>query len=88
MFKLIYGREQAGRLKPSSEGVRRLMAKFPNTRNENWLLIGDSWIDGKAAHDAGIAFIAYKANPMRLAQNGVNPDCSISCLTELITLLK
>ena len=35
--------------------------------------MGDSWVDGAAAHAGGAAFIAYGADPAELARRGVAP---------------
>lgn len=88
LFHGVYGRERVPALKPSPAGVHRILADYPDTSPENWLSVGDSWIDGKAASAAGVAFIAYNPDPAKLEQHGVMPYRTLSCLTELLTILE
>jgi phosphoglycolate phosphatase len=58
-FDLVAGREQMTKLKPSPSGIHYILTQYPSVPIENWVMIGDSWIDAKAATDAGIQFIGY-----------------------------
>lgn len=66
-FSRIVSRDEAA-LKPDPAGLRLLEATFPERRI--WV-IGDSWVDGAAAHAGGAAFIAYGADPAELARRRV-----------------
>ena len=60
--RILHGpgtRDEAA-LKPDPSGLRLLEAAFPERRI--WV-VGDSWVDGAAAHAGGAAFIAYGADP-------------------------
>ena len=53
---------------------------------ERVYVIGDSWIDGAAAAQAGARFIAYRRAATDFADRGVVPWRSIGHLSELLTL--
>jgi Predicted phosphatases len=81
-FDAVFGRESVPQLKPSPEGVRAVLARYPQVPPSRWLAVGDSWIDGAAAAGAGIAFAAYRAGP-GLNERGIMPDLRIDRLEEL-----
>lgn len=85
-FDLIVGRERMNALKPSPDGYLRVLDEFKSPANE-WLSVGDSWIDGKASNSAGIRFIAYRSDTDKLMQMNVIADARISDLNELINHL-
>ena len=60
-FSVLVTRDEAA-LKPDPSGLRLLEAAFPERRI--WV-VGDSWVDGAAAHAGGAGFIAYGADPVR-----------------------
>ncbi|MCY9531330.1 MULTISPECIES: HAD family hydrolase [Paenibacillus] len=86
-FDFIIGRELMKSLKPSPDGYLRVLDEFKNSANE-WLSIGDSWIDGKASISAGIRFIAYRSDKEMLKQMKVNPTAELSDLLELMSLIE
>ena len=86
-FDFIIGRELMKALKPSPDGYLRVLDEFMNSANE-WLSIGDSWIDGKASISAGIRFIAYRSDKEMLKQMKVNPTAELSDLLELMSLIE
>jgi phosphoglycolate phosphatase len=87
-FKLIIGREQMSALKPSPSGYHYVMNRFTTITPGEWLSIGDSWIDGKAAQDAGIPFISYRADVEQMLQRGVHPIAQMNHLLQLIDYLE
>jgi phosphoglycolate phosphatase len=72
-FDLIIGREMMTALKPSPSGFHYVMDQFPGIKLHEWVTIGDSWIDGKAAQDAGVPFISYRADANKLSDRGIEP---------------
>jgi phosphoglycolate phosphatase len=78
-FDVLVSRDEAA-LKPDPAGLRVLEAKFPERRI--WV-VGDSWVDGAAAHAGGAAFIAYGADPAELARRGVAPRTVLRDLRQL-----
>ncbi|MGG0813025.1 HAD-IA family hydrolase [Paenibacillus alvei] len=86
-FDFIIGREVMKALKPSPDGYLRVLDEFKHSANE-WLSVGDSWIDGKASVSAGIRFIAYRSDKEKLKQMNVYPTAELSNLLELISLIE
>jgi phosphoglycolate phosphatase len=82
-FDYIAGREQMSELKPSPSGVFAILERFPHIPKERWVLIGDSWIDGKAANEAGVAFLAYQADLEKLKRNQVYCMAHLNTLSEI-----
>jgi HAD superfamily hydrolase (TIGR01549 family) len=78
-FTTLVTRDEAA-LKPDPSGLRLLEAAFPERRI--WV-VGDSWVDGAAAHAGGAAFIAYGADPVELARRGVAPRTILRDLRHL-----
>lgn len=87
-FAHIVGREQMGALKPSPAGVLHILGLCPELPAAAWVMVGDSWIDGKAAQDAGVAFIAYRSRGEELARRGVTPGRVVAGMSELLGWLQ
>ncbi|WP_405030786.1 HAD family hydrolase [Paenibacillus hexagrammi] len=83
-FHMIVGREQMQSLKPSPSGCDYATRQFPELSPEEWVFVGDSWIDGRAATDAGVLFIHYVSHQQDLAEKGVVPIAEISDLLDLV----
>jgi phosphoglycolate phosphatase len=79
-FDDVVGREGMEALKPSPSGLLKVMKTFPNT---SWLMVGDSWIDGKAAMSANIPFIGYQKDVSFYHTHGIEPKAVLSRLQEL-----
>jgi phosphoglycolate phosphatase len=80
LFSLIAGREQMEELKPSASGVHYILRHYPAIPQQDWLMIGDSWIDGMAAKRAGIRFLAYQANLSEMIDKGLEPQANLQTL--------
>ena len=78
-FTVLVTRDEAP-LKPDPSGLRLLEVAFPERRI--WV-VGDSWVDGAAAHAGGAAFIAYGADPVELARRAVAPRTVLRDLRHL-----
>ncbi|MEW9669063.1 HAD family hydrolase [Ammoniphilus sp. 3BR4] len=83
LFDYIAGREQMEELKPSPSGVLHILQRSLSIPQEQWVMVGDSWIDGMAAQQAGIPFIAYQADVEELRKKGISPLDSIHSLQQL-----
>ncbi|ACB84166.1 HAD-IA family hydrolase [Natranaerobius thermophilus] len=70
-FQLVVGREQMTSLKPSPSGAEYILEHFGDTKAEDWVMVGDSWIDAKAAQDASIPFLAYNCNLQELIDRDI-----------------
>jgi phosphoglycolate phosphatase len=84
-FSSLAGREQMSALKPSPSGFHYLLGAYPQIPLDSWLSVGDSWIDGQAAQEAGIAFLAYRAKCADLESRGIQ---AMGYLTELGEIIK
>lgn len=87
VFDGVIGRDQMPAIKPHPDGFLTAMARYPEIAREHWLAIGDSWIDGKAAADAGIRFVAYRSDPVALEQNGVTAMAELTDIRDLLHYL-
>lgn len=87
-FELVVGRETTQTLKPSPEGVLYIVNHFPDLSREDWVSLGDAWIDGLAATRAGVSFISYQTDLSVMYENGVEVEARISSFAELISLLQ
>lgn len=85
-FELIVGREQMGELKPAPAGIRYVLEQL-DCAPQQAVMIGDSWIDGRAAQRAQVDFIAYKANKELLAERKVEPVLWVNHFDDLIDWL-
>jgi phosphoglycolate phosphatase len=61
-FDLIAGREQMTSLKPSPSGFIHVLNRFVELPRDQWISVGDSWIDGKASNEAGVPFVCYQTD--------------------------
>lgn len=84
-FDQIAGREQMAMLKPSPSGIHFILAQYPDISAEQWVMVGDSWIDGKAAQEGGVSFIAYQGDQQEMEEQGVTPVAYIGHLRELLS---
>ena len=85
-FDVIVGREQMNQLKPSPSGIQYALEQLICTPQEA-VMVGDSWIDGKAAERAEVDFIAYKAKENLLAQQKIEPLLHATHFDDVITWL-
>jgi phosphoglycolate phosphatase len=82
-FDMIIGRDQMEALKPSPSGILKVIKHYSN-QVEHWAMLGDSWIDGRAALDAGIDFVSYKGNEELMRKNKVIPTYSVKHFSQFI----
>ena len=86
-FDCVVGREMVKSIKPSPDGVFYVLAKFPPISAEEWISVGDSWIDGKAAAQAGVKFISYRGDIREMNRMGVFPIAEIETIEELLAFV-
>jgi len=86
-FDLIVGREMVKSLKPSPDGFIYVLEKYKTILPDEWLSVGDAWLDGKASMEAGIKFIAYNADIKRMNSMGVYPYAEINDIKELLRFI-
>ncbi|OFX12918.1 MAG: hypothetical protein A2V59_02310 [Armatimonadetes bacterium RBG_19FT_COMBO_69_19] len=83
-FDVIATRTEVPALKPSPEGVRYILHRLPAVRLA--YVIGDAWIDGRAAEEAGARFIGFGERRAASLERGVRPWAWIADLRELLDL--
>jgi phosphoglycolate phosphatase len=86
-FDLVIGREMMKALKPSPDGFLVALNKFQHIAPNEWISVGDAWIDGKASAEAGIPFISYQGDAKKMRSNGVFPMAEITEIGELLGFL-
>lgn len=82
-FDMIIGRDQMEALKPSPSGIHKVIKHFSN-QVDHWVMLGDSWIDGRAALDASVNFVSYKGNEEVMMENRVIPTYSVRHFSQFI----
>ncbi|MBJ6359955.1 HAD family hydrolase [Paenibacillus sp. GCM10012307] len=87
-FDLIIGRDQMEALKPSPSAYLLVKLHFPRIADQNWISVGDSWIDGRASLDAGVPFVTYKTTAAEMKERGVVPTAAIRQLSELPAIIQ
>ncbi|MBP1155104.1 MULTISPECIES: HAD family phosphatase [unclassified Paenibacillus] len=87
-FDFIIGREQMTSLKPSPSGYLVAKSQFKHILSDEWIAIGDSWIDGRASIDAGIPFICYKTSCEEMLNKGVNPIGRVNNIIEMLDFIR
>lgn len=78
---LVVTRDEMRRLKPDPDGLRVVRDRWPEA--ERIVVVGDSWVDGAAAHAAGVPFIAYRPDREEMARRGVPIAAEIHSLLDL-----
>lgn len=86
-FDMIVGREMLKSLKPSPDGFLYILNHYKTTSANEWLSVGDAWLDGKASIDAGIRFISYNGDIQKMSNMGVYPYAEIKDIRELINFI-
>lgn len=87
LFDAILGREQVRYLKPHPDGVHTILNMFPTISADEWISVGDAWVDGKASQDANVTFISYQGDLDKMHQMGVFPAASIQEIDQLLSFL-
>lgn len=82
-FDYVIARENMGSLKPSPSGFQYILDQHSDIKKEEWISVGDAWIDGKASLEAGIQFIAYQADIEKMNERGIVPLASINDIRQL-----
>ena len=83
-FDHVVGREMVGALKPSPDGFVFILQQHKDISLNEWISVGDSWMDGKAAEGAGIPFISYRGDVEKMNRMGVYPRADIRHIRDLL----
>jgi phosphoglycolate phosphatase len=74
-------------MKPGPSGYQEVV-KRTGIPAEQWLSIGDSWIDGRGSIDAGIRFVGYRTRDEELAARDVEPIARLTRLSQLLETIR
>lgn len=85
-FDLLVSRDQMKALKPAPDGLLYTRSKLEHI--QEWLMVGDSWIDGKAAEQAQIPFIAYQGEQQEMEKHAVPVQAYVTSFHELEEWIK
>jgi phosphoglycolate phosphatase len=83
---LVVTRDEMRDLKPDPDGFRVIAEHFGRARDA--VVVGDSWVDGLAAAEAGVPFVAYRARAEDLDRWKVTPVARLSDLAALPAWLR
>ena len=83
-LEVLVARDDVRCLKPAGDGVAEAARRLGDV--ERLYVVGDSWIDGAAAAEAGARFIAYRRSAEDLRDRGIGPWRMIAHLSELLGL--
>lgn len=86
LVERIFARGVVRTLKPGGAGLAQASAELGGGET---YLVGDSWIDGMAARQAGVEarFVAFRADPIDLERRGITPWATVRQLSEVPDLL-
>lgn len=84
LFELIVTRSEGIAPKPSPEGILYILRRLPGI--EAAYMIGDAYIDGRAAEAARIRFIGFGEKAAEIVARGISPWAWITDLRELLAL--
>lgn len=84
-FDLVLTRDEVP-MKPDPAGIVKAMTTFDAVPART-VMIGDSWLDGRAADRASVPFIGFRPRPGILDERGVAYWAIVEQLGELIPLL-
>ena len=84
-FDLILTRDEVP-MKPDPTGVLRAWAELAGP-GERTVVVGDSWLDGAAARQAGVPFVAFQPRPGVMEERGVPVWTVVERLDQLPALL-
>ena len=83
---LVVTRDDMREMKPDPDGYRVITAHFGPARDA--VVVGDSWVDGVAAAEAGVPFVAYRAKDADLARWKLTPVARLDDLAALPAWLR
>jgi phosphoglycolate phosphatase len=81
----VLGREDVPAMKPSPSGLAVARARL-GPRAKRLVMVGDSYLDGLAARDAGCPFIGFRPSPGDLEGHDLQPVAVITDLRALLGL--
>lgn len=84
LLDLTVTRDETEALKPHPSGIHLILERLGPV--DAAYLVGDSWIDGLAAQEAGVRFIGFGPRRAEVEARGVRPWAWVGDLRDLLTL--
>lgn len=84
-FDVVLARGNVPAMKPSPSGLETARARL-GPRAARLLMVGDSWLDGMAAREAGCPYVAFRPRAAELELRQIRPLAVIQQLRELLEL--
>ena len=81
LLDLVVTRDEMRELKPDPDGWRVIAGHFGAL--DDAVVVGDSWVDGRAAAAASIDFVAYRTAPAELERWSITPVARLEDLSRL-----
>jgi phosphoglycolate phosphatase len=81
---LVVTRDDVPRLKPDPAGIHAILTRVGPVGAT--YLVGDSWLDGQAAHAAGIRFIGFGPRRAEVEARGITAWAWVTDLRDLLSL--
>ncbi len=86
-FSMIVAREDVKKMKPDKEGIDLILFKM-NLHPDEVIFIGDSWVDAKAANEAGVPFVLIRNDLLDAQKYGITIWKHIRSMAELVQIIK
>ncbi|MFS0726787.1 HAD family hydrolase [Paenibacillus sp. 1P07SE] len=86
-FDDVIGRDKVKSMKPAPDAFLHVLAAYKHIPAEHWLSVGDAWIDGAASTAAGIRFVSYNGDTVRMETMGVQRYAEIREIGQLADFL-
>lgn len=86
-FSIIVAREDVSKMKPDKEGIDFILSKM-NLQPDEAIFVGDSWVDAKAANEAGVAFVLIRNDLLDAQKYGITIWKHIRSMVELVQIIK
>lgn len=83
-FEITVTRDDVRGLKPLPDGIHLILSRFTGVQRA--YMVGDAWIDGRAAMAAGVRFIGFGEKQEAVLDRGISPWAWITDLRELLEL--
>lgn len=83
---LVVTRDDMREMKPDPDGFRVIAKHFGPARDA--VVVGDSWVDGLAAAEAGVPFVAYRPKEADLERWKLTPVARLTDLAALPSWLR
>lgn len=86
-FQIIIAREDVSLMKPDIEGIDLILEKL-HLNPDQAILVGDSWVDGKAANNANVRFVLFRDEKLDQKKYGIEIWKHTNSIIDLLSIIK